>query len=56
MDTKYFQQALEAYCKKSRYDSLMSLTPRLLSELLTEAQRLKQADIDATNKGTISHP
>ncbi len=44
MDTKYFQQALAAYCKKHPWDATVPLTPSVLSELLTEAQRLKDAD------------
>lgn len=56
MDTKYFQQALAAYCKVHRLDSTMPLSARLLSELLTEAQLLKQIDLDAQDAPPAVQP
>ena len=56
MDTKYFQQALAAYCKAHRLDSTMPMSARLLSELLQEAQRLKQADLDAQDTPPVVRP
>ena len=44
MDTKYFKQALEEYCKKHRFDAATPITAHQLSEILTAAQKLKDAD------------
>jgi hypothetical protein len=49
MDTKYYAQAVAEWCKAHKYNAGLPLTPAWLSEMLTRAQELKQADIDATN-------
>ncbi len=44
MDTKYFLEALQEYCKKNRLDSKMPLCASVLSQVLLRAQELKEED------------
>ena len=46
-DTEYFHLALAAWNKANRAASFCPMTGQQLSEVLTAAQKLKQADIDA---------
>jgi hypothetical protein len=43
-DTQYFQEAMAAWCAKNKYSANLPLTPSVLSTVLLDAQRLKDAD------------
>lgn len=43
-DTQYFHDAVEAWNKKNKYSANLPCTPGWLSEMLRNAQALKDAD------------
>lgn len=54
-DTEYFHLAVDAWCKKHRFDSNLPATPSWFSEMLRDAQTLKAADrarVDAEGSPT----
>jgi hypothetical protein len=54
MDTKYFAQAVEEWCKKHKWDKDLPMTPSWLSEMLQRAQVLKDADRRTVEEGAAS--
>ena len=49
MDTKYFQAAVDEWCKKHRFEAGLPTTPGWFSDMLRRAQELKEADIARLN-------
>lgn len=45
-DTEYFRLAVESWCKKHKWERDLPVTPSWFSQMLTDAQALKQADKD----------
>lgn len=43
-DTEYFRLAVKAWCEKHRWDRDLPMTPAWLSEMMTDAQALKDTD------------
>lgn len=43
-DTEYFRLAVAAWCQKHKWDKDLPMTPAWLSEVLTDAQALKDVD------------
>lgn len=43
-DTEYFHLAVDSWCKRNRFNAGLPCTPSWLSEILRDAQALKDAD------------
>lgn len=43
-DTEYFHLAVDTWCKRNRFNAGLPCTPSWFSEMLRDAQTLKDAD------------
>jgi hypothetical protein len=53
-DTKYWNAAVEAWCKKHPWDKNLPVTPAWFSEMAHDAQVLKAADRARANNNTAA--